>query len=312
MSLVKYPFFSKDKKGNLIRNYYCNECHIGPFLEDDVRRNLLIELGGERQPIFYCRKCHSIKFITKILSELPEEYKEREKYIQSGKALEDLANNNNRVLPKKEVIIPEIEEDTETPIELIEDILEETPEEDHEVATDLRLVDLNKLYPKNNPSKEYMQGLLEIQSKAISSTAEPVIEEINNKDSLSLEVFTGKQIIDLVKEKTGQIITISPKSKKLIIKYALKYLNGEKLPLRKKVPLNVNIDTEPNKELEVAKTISTCNNNSINLMVLSGKQIIDMVKEKTGSLITISPKSKKGILKYAQKYLEEKGFSVLI
>jgi hypothetical protein len=44
---------------------------------------------------------------------------------------------------------------------------------------------------------------------------------------------------------------------------------------------------------------------------LSGREIINMVEAKTGTRITLSPKSKKAVLKHARKILEEKNFKII-
>jgi len=96
-------------------------------------------------------------------------------------------------------------------------------------------------------------------------------------------LMSGSQIIAYVKEKTGKVIPISPKSKKSVIKHALLALNFE------------------NKITTMSK---------IYLGGLSSSQIIDLVFDQTGNKITLSPKSKKSVIKKAWSILTEHGLDV--
>ena len=111
----------------------------------------------------------------------------------------------------------------------------------------------------------------------------------------------AKGIIDFVKEKTGKKITISLKSKKSIIAHAKKLLYGQpgdnkpKKSVENKIPIK-NIVSKPMSSLE-----------KIDFSNMSSKEIIRLVKEKTGQSITINLKSKKSIIKHAQRIFVEKG-----
>jgi len=96
-------------------------------------------------------------------------------------------------------------------------------------------------------------------------------------------LMSGSNIIDYVKEKTGKFIPISPKSKKSVIRHALQALNFE-------------------------KRVTTMS--KIYLGGLSSSQIIDLVYDQTGSKITLSPKSKKSVVKKAWSILTEHGLDV--
>jgi hypothetical protein len=299
----KYPLFSKGQKGILIRNYYCSDCHIGPFLQEDIRKNIVIEIGGERQLFYYCRKCYSIKFSTKQLTDLSDNYKERETYILSGKALEDLTKNENKVYYKKEVTISK---DPEKIIEPAVEEEEDIPDEKiiEEIMTNDSIKNITEEQPDPLLDDEPIEGL----KKEPKEVKNPL--NLPDKETVNLETLTGKQIIGLVKEKTGQVITVSLKSKNVIIKHAQKYLGD----INKTEPAKITEEVKkPVETLEEVKEpikeqpVVTPDKNAINLGLLSAKQIIELVKEKTGQVITVSLKSKKVIIKRAQKYLTEKG-----
>ena len=90
----KYPSFDK-KNGTFVRNFYCMECMCGPFVQEDIDKNLMIQMGGQRHTLAYCRKCFILKFpqFANKVRELSEKEKERERYIVSGEAMNDLRNN---------------------------------------------------------------------------------------------------------------------------------------------------------------------------------------------------------------------------
>jgi hypothetical protein len=95
--------------------------------------------------------------------------------------------------------------------------------------------------------------------------------------------MSGSEIIQYVKDKTGKKIPLSPKSKKSVIKHALKVLNFDLRVTTKDV---------------------------ITLEGLSGAQIIELVWAQTGSKITLSPKSKKSVIKKAWSILTDHGLNV--
>ncbi|MFW6272321.1 MAG: hypothetical protein ACOC2U_00910 [bacterium] len=106
----------------------------------------------------------------------------------------------------------------------------------------------------------------------------------DNSENKSLESMTAKEIVDYVKNKIGKFIKINPKSKKSIIKKAKELLN----------------ETPECKET---------------IKIISGdtaKNIIEMVKNQTGYEITLNPKSKKSIIKKAEKILIEHGLNVKV
>jgi hypothetical protein len=351
LKFEKYPLFSKDKKGNLLRNYYCSDCRVGPFSEDDIRRNIFIKTGGEKQAVHFCRKCYIMKFHTTSLDNLPVEYKEREKYITSGKALEDMQNNTSKIfehsesiiehgvyedekleITKKEVPVPEIviEEpkaiipEIPTPPETIQALAETMKEESDVYIHRVRIKKYEskessstksiKSYswtkeasPKEAPPIEGTSKIVFTGTGTITSTSEdfketqgtsapiwtsaPIFINNNLSDIIDLEKMPAREIINFVKEKTGKLITISTKSKKSIIKLANEYLK------------EVKVDKTQVEQLLGSSVISLVN--------MTAKDMVALVKEKTGQLITMSIKSKRSILRCAKCHLETKGFKVV-
>jgi hypothetical protein len=133
--------FSKDSSGKLIRNFYCLECGAGPFNQEDVNKNVLIEKGCGSQTIYFCRKCCKLKFLGKDLPEIGEDLLEREKYVMSGKVLEDM-KSGKKIEEEKPIEIQPIEK-LEKPKEIfvteviVDNIIEEpvliTPEHSEEI-----------------------------------------------------------------------------------------------------------------------------------------------------------------------------------
>jgi TfoX/Sxy family transcriptional regulator of competence genes len=289
-----HPLFYREK-GNLIRNYYCSECLCGPFLKEDIKKGLLVELGGERQTIRYCRKCYNTKRIstTVELLVLSSDDLEREKYIVSGKALEDLRNNISRKYSKKseikEVSVIKEKDTTIAPVEeLPEAISDNTP--------------VNILEDDVLPSIEEPE---EIIKDIIDDASEKEIaydfKENLKQGNINFLMMSAQDIIDLVKKKTGISILTPLKHKRLIISHAQKIF-GDKILYNKSVtptvaPISVQAETEIKQ-------------NCVDIINLSAKGIVDLVKEKTGQSITTPLKSKKTITRQARKLLEEKGFSV--
>lgn len=295
MKPEKHPLFSNGKDGTLIRNYYCSDCHCGPYLLEDVRKQIIVEIGGERQRFYYCRKCYNIKFSPKVPVVLSEEDKSREEYILSGKALEDLLTDSTLLRdPPKAVYInlgikPIGKDDKITAVVVEKGIAVKDTKDEPPKVKPIRA-------PKVEKIKEQVKEPVNV----------PAVAE-QPKDIPNLEALSGKQIIDLVKERTGQTITISVKSKQSIIKHALKLLGAPEKPEQKPTVVVEEVKEFTSavvegveKEVAVNDPVST---SEVNLESLSGRQIIDLVKEKTGQIITISTKSKKSIISAAIKCL---------
>ena len=121
----------------------------------------------------------------------------------------------------------------------------------------------------------------------------------------------AKDIIKYVKEKTGYQITVSVKSKKSVIRHALNKLNDYGYSVKSIEPKAIIkvIETKP-KIKRITHDISV--GNQVSLIGKSAKEIIDIVKEKTGHHITICVKSKGSVIRHAILKLKEKGFSVLL
>lgn len=278
----KYPLFSKGKDGALIRNYYCSDCHCGPFLHGDIRKSLVVEIGGDRQRFYYCRKCYTIKFSPKDFITLSEESKKREEYILSGKALEDITGNklgyenaqSTERIKNSDLIPVDVGNTME---EVVKDLIVET---------------------KKEPSER--EAVRASEDKPIKK---PSVEK-QPDDPFNIAALSGKQIVDFVKKETGQLITITLKSKKRIILCANKYLAAANIP-----PIVVIKEKAPELVVEAAKKDAPepVSNGLVNLEALSGRQIIALVLEKTGIALTISPKSKKSLIKQASKLLTDKG-----
>lgn len=97
--------------------------------------------------------------------------------------------------------------------------------------------------------------------------------------------MTAAQIIDLVKKEVGHVITIATKNKKSIIKKATELLSSV---MRR----------------------SNAEGGKIALTGMTAQQIIDKVKEQTGTVISLSLKNKKGILNKAIQILTKHGLQV--
>jgi signal recognition particle subunit SEC65 len=124
-----------------------------------------------------------------------------------------------------------------------------------------------------------------------------------NGISIDLNNISAKGIVDFVKEKTGYAITISIKSKKNIIKHAEQKLKEAGFNFR---------DSEDKSQEKRKATSDIFIGRQISLMGKSAKEIIDIVKEKTGYHITVSEKSKRSVLQHAARKLKEKGFHILL
>jgi len=101
-------------------------------------------------------------------------------------------------------------------------------------------------------------------------------------ESVPLEKMSAKDIVAYVKEKAGQTITLSLKSKKSILR----------------------------KAKELLKTGHTNEEVKIKLSGLSALQVVELVQKQTGYRITFSLKSKKAILRKANLVLTEHGLKV--
>jgi hypothetical protein len=98
------PLFTKNSTGDLVRNYYCSECFIGPFNQRDIDNHILVEVGFGNQTARFCRKCAKLKLPKMVLHAVEEQYLEREKHVLSGKVLEDIKVQEN--FQEKIVISP--------------------------------------------------------------------------------------------------------------------------------------------------------------------------------------------------------------
>jgi len=107
--------------------------------------------------------------------------------------------------------------------------------------------------------------------------------EIKVSEDINFETMSGKEIIDHVLEKTGIRILVSPKSKKSVIRHAM-------------------------KALEANQKVVTMDD--VDLSVMSGAQIIEYVRSQTGVQIEFSPKSKKSVIKKAWEILTSHGIKV--
>jgi len=277
LKVEKYPSFDRNRD-KLIRNFYCSGCLAGPFNEEDVKKNLLMELGGDRQVIHYCRMCYSTKmqFKNPQIFNFSEEDKQREEYITSGKALAEMRERLSNIahynkpeeikqtadkkpaVIKKEKVVETTQEEEALIEEIIEDIpeIQEIPEPVDEVIVE----------PTPQPELK------------------PEPKPANKKESFDITTMKAKDIINFVKERTGQDINISLKSKSLIIKRAMKLLDGFLIAI------------EVRKKVNPAPEANTFES-------MSASQIIKLVKEKTGQEITISTKSKKRIVALASTLL---------
>lgn len=111
-------------------------------------------------------------------------------------------------------------------------------------------------------------------------------------EKISLEGKTAKEIIEFVEDKTGNKINMSLKNKKGIVNKAQKIL--------------AQYNFKGKKKQGSGKAKSVTLNNAKH----TAKQIIDLVKDKTGKKIDLSLKNKQGIFKKAVEFL--KGFGLRV
>jgi len=128
-------------------------------------------------------------------------------------------------------------------------------------------------------------------------TQEPKQEPEVVPGEYTLEVLRGmqaKSLLSLIKEKTGQELNISTKSKRCIVNRAAEALGL--ITLRNAPPIKI---THP----------SIIKESHVPLETMSSSSIIKLVEEKTGVKITICVKSKKNVIKHAMKILKEHNIS---
>jgi len=128
-------------------------------------------------------------------------------------------------------------------------------------------------------------------------------KKVSHKSKVSvmdLSKMTASAIIDYVLSATDIIIPISPKSKRTVIKYALKYLedagykvDGTNVEIRK------NLLTQKKEKEKV-----------VSIKGLSAKDILDKVINDLKYEITFSIKSKRSIVKKAIQLYTEKGYKI--
>lgn len=125
----------------------------------------------------------------------------------------------------------------------------------------------DKQVEKSYLSKKYIAG----KTQVINA---------NNIDTLS-----AREIITFVKKATGQIINLSVKSKQAIVRKAREFLG-------------INGASSTQDEIDISQ--------------MSANEIIEIVREQTGEIIRLSPKSKQSIVRSAKRILEEHGLNVKV
>ena len=176
------PLFTKDQSGKLIRNYYCLECSDGPFLQADIENHVLIETGYGHQKAYYCRTCCNRKLPNLIFPAIGEIVK----YIPN--------------IPSKYV--------------------KKAQEKEREADRVVKFTVPRK--PIFAPTLRN-QGPVAVLEQSISPMRSSKIifeQKAHQKEDIILANLSGPEIINLVKNKTGIYIPISPKSKKSILKHA--------------------------------------------------------------------------------------------
>ena len=126
-------------------------------------------------------------------------------------------------------------------------------------------------------------------------------KKVSHKSKVSvmdLSKMTASAIIDYVLSATDIIIPISPKSKRTVIKYALKYLEdaGYKVD-GTNVEIHKNLLTQKKEKV-------------VSIKGLSAKDILDKVINDLKYEITFSIKSKRSIVKRAIQLYTEKGYKI--
>jgi hypothetical protein len=263
--LNKYPSFTKLESGELIRNYYCVECFKGPFNKRHVGEEI-IELGYGPQKFYICRKCCSMKFPNMNISA-------------------HMPGIMTQVITPPLIIEEGPIETEELPIQHNVNI------EDIPAPEDMSIPE--EFVPEEEPV------IKKVLIKKPAPEVKPVIKEtpVNTAEPVDLKSLTGAQIIDLIKKLTGELITLSPKSKQSIIRRATEILLEKNIKLKE-------------DEASVANVSSSAT--EVDLRPLSATQIISTVQSLTGELITIGPKSKQRIINRAVEILREKNFKVKI
>ena len=110
------------------------------------------------------------------------------------------------------------------------------------------------------------------------------LENTESNEFAKIELMTAREIVDFVNQKTGQYIDLSLKSKQSIIKKAYDLLNYC-----------------PHSTLD-----------EIDLSDKTAQEIIDIVFNQTGEMITYSVKSKNSIIRKAIEILQDHGINVKV
>jgi hypothetical protein len=111
-----------------------------------------------------------------------------------------------------------------------------------------------------------------------------------------LRAMTAKDILDLVKTEKGVTLNFSIKSKGVIVRHAYNLLNDKNVAPKKVAPKKIT-----SKEVTVSSEPKV-----FDLGAMKTREIIKYVEEKTGVLIQINLKSKKRVIKHAERILSEK------
>jgi hypothetical protein len=237
---------------------------------------------------------------------LSEEDKEREKYILSGDALNDLKNNS-----KTKTIYSKKEGES-----IVKKVLKSLPEPEIESEDEL----IESLIGKDEEIEEILKPIMDVSELVDAPPKEPLKDsQEDSEKEIDFSVMSAKDIVTLVKEKTGKEITVSLKSKKSIIDHAKKIIYGGSIAIKYKKPIINKIESkkptidkimpkEPIVEQIVPKkVIPEVSFEKNEFSNMSAREIVSLVKEKTGQDITVCLKSKIVVIKHARRILAEKG-----
>lgn len=233
-------YFYKNSKGQVVPYHYCSECGKR-YTNEEFNNNLIVNVGTSITPIKYCVKtCLDLKF--------PDQ---KPQGIILPKKLHDVDEGFEEIIPK-EMEPEKLLEDSEVPpeevIEEIEPIIEKVIKKIKPTVKEIEPIkssdsleeDLNKLSAKQIIEKVKAEKGIEITGdlkskkmilrRALKAYKEPIKEEMKPSDTPSLESafnkMSAKQIVEKVKAEKGIAITCSIKSKKVIVKQALKIYLG--------------------------------------------------------------------------------------
>lgn len=127
------------------------------------------------------------------------------------------------------------------------------------------------------------RGEAEVQASYTRAIKPPAEKAVDSDTEKTLDKMSAREIVAYVRQKTGEKIKVSLKSKRSVIKRALEAMG---------------------------RTDRKVTKDTISLEGLSGREIIDLVRAQTGERIKVSPKSKASVERHAIRILNGHGLNI--